>query len=404
MQPQVTMSPTETLIERLDQLHGKAMYFIVSMALMGALLVGSSLVAWQSSREQQRLTEAHWHTLRILSAAGAVRVGALDMLRGERGYLLTGDAAHLTSYDSGRAKLDDGLERLQLHARNRQELAQVAEVEEAADAYRLDVEAIVSIARSDGLEAAQRIVKESGGRDGAAPIADRVERLLEEGKLRLKALTVEVDDATATLLGFVYLMSFAGLCLLVLAAISAVALRRSYARERAYRVELRKRAETDELTGVANRRELLCYLDKRIAEARRTNTPLSFAMFDIDNFKRVNDNYGHCVGDEAIRYVVRTAQKVVRLNDRIGRMGGEEFGIVLPKSSQENAATVCERMRERLREQGFPVGPGEKLQVTISSGVARLTDEDDAASLIERADKALYEAKRSGRDMVKLAA
>jgi diguanylate cyclase (GGDEF)-like protein len=247
-------------------------------------------------------------------------------------------------------------------------------------------------------------VQDSGGQDAAAPIAEQVQRLIDAGKVRLETLTVEVDQATANLLRFVYLMSGAGLCLLALAGVSAVALRRSYVRERAYRSDLRKRAETDELTGVANRRELLSYLDTRIAEARRTGTPLSFAMFDIDNFKRVNDSYGHGVGDEAIRYVVRTAQKVVRINDRIGRLGGEEFGIVLPKSSQESSAMVCERMRQRLREQGFPVGPGEKLQLTISSGVARLTDADDAASLIERADKALYEAKRCGRDMVKLAA
>lgn len=398
------MNQTDTLIERLDQLHGKAMYFIASMALMGVLLVGSSLVAWQSSREQERLTQAHWHTLRTLSAAGAVRVGTLDMLRGERGYLLTGDVAHLASYASGRGKLKDGLERLRLNARTERERTQVAEIEQAADTYRKEVEQIVSLARQSGMQAAQRLVQRSGGRDGAAPIAAHVERLIEAGKVRLRALTVEVDHATANLLRFVYLMSFAGLCLLVLAAVSAVALRRSYARERVYRADLRKRAETDELTGVSNRRELLGYLETRIAEARRTETPLSFAMFDIDNFKRVNDSYGHGVGDEAIRYVVRTAQRVVRINDRIGRLGGEEFGIVLPKSTEESSVMVCERMRERLRENAFPLGPGQTLQVTISSGVACLTDEDDAASLIERADKALYEAKRCGRDMVKLAA
>jgi diguanylate cyclase (GGDEF)-like protein len=398
------MGQTETLIERLDQLHGKAIYFVVSMALMGVLLVGSSLIAWQSSREQQRLVEAHRMTLRTLAAAAAVRVGSLDMLRGERGYLLTGNAVHLDSYASGRDRLADGLDRLALHARGERERAQVAEIELAADAYRREVETVVSVAQTSGIEAGRRLVRGNGGRDSAAPIAEQVQRLIDVGKVRLGTLTLDVDQATDNLLRFVYLMSFAGLCLLVLAAISAIALRRSYARERIYRADLRKRAETDELTGVSNRRELLGYLETRIEEARRTGTPLSFAMFDIDNFKRVNDSYGHGVGDEAIRYVVRTAQKVVRINDRIGRLGGEEFGIVLPKSSQDSSVLVCERMRQRLREQGFPVAPGKKLQVTISSGVACLTDEDDAASLIARADAALYEAKRCGRDMVKLAA
>lgn len=398
------MSQTETLIERLDQLHGKAMFIVVALALMGVLLVGSSLVAWQSSREQQRLAQAHRQTLLILAAAGSVRVGTLDMLRGERGYLLTEDPAHLQSYTSGRVRLAESLKLLRFHARDARERAQVAPIARAALANRREVDTIVSLARAGGMAEARELVRRSGVHDGAAPVGVLVERLIESGKVRLRALTADVEQATANLLRFVYLMSFAGLCLLVLAAASGVALRRSYARERAYRVDLRKRAETDELTGVSNRRELLSYLETRIAEARLTETPLSFAMFDIDNFKRVNDNYGHGVGDEAIRYVARSAQKVVRINDRIGRLGGEEFGIVLPKSSQESSVMVCERMRQRLREHGFPLGPGQTLQVTISSGVACLTDEDDAASLIERADKALYEAKRCGRDMVKLAA
>ena len=105
------MTSTETLVERLDQLRGKAMYFILSMALMGVILVGSSLVAWQASQEEQRLRQAHWHTLRMLAGAAAVRVGALDMLRGEQGYLLTGDEAHLSSFDRGRTRLQDEIGR-----------------------------------------------------------------------------------------------------------------------------------------------------------------------------------------------------------------------------------------------------------------------------------------------------
>ena len=401
-----TQSAVEGLVpvEKLKWLHGKALYFIVSMALVGFLLVGSSLIAWQSSREQQRLDRAHWETLRVLGAAIDVRVGTLDMMRGQRGFLLSGNPSHLKTYNGGREKLLEGLDRIQHHANNQQELAKAAQLEEAAGHYRVEMERIMAVARSGRVKAARQMVRRGSNVDSAAPVAAQVERVLAHGKKRLHTLTLEVERATRVLLGFVYLMSFVGLCLLVLAAISAIALRRSYASERAYRADLRKRAETDELTGVSNRRELLTYLEKRIAEARRTNTPLSFAMFDIDNFKRVNDTYGHGVGDEAIRYVVRTAQKVVRINDRIGRLGGEEFGIVLPKSSEQNALVVCERLRERLREQGFPVAPAEKLQVTISSGIAFLTDADDATSLIERADKALYEAKRSGRDRVKLAA
>jgi diguanylate cyclase (GGDEF)-like protein len=158
------------------------------------------------------------------------------------------------------------------------------------------------------------------------------------------------------------------------------------------------------LTGVANRRQLLTVLDQRIAEARANGTALSFAMFDLDNFKSVNDTHGHAVGDRAIRHVVRTALRMVRLNDMIGRLGGEEFGIILPKAAQDNAFVVCERLRKRLREDAMPLDDQQRLHMTISSGIACLTDEDDASSLMDRADKALYAAKRDGRDQVRLAA
>jgi diguanylate cyclase (GGDEF)-like protein len=95
---------------------------------------------------------------------------------------------------------------------------------------------------------------------------------------------------------------------------------------------------------------------------------------------------------------------MVRVNDLIGRLGGEEFGIILPKADADSAYIVCERLRLRLREDNMPLDEKQRLHLTISSGIACLTDEDDAASLIERADKALYTAKRDGRDQVRFAA
>lgn len=398
------MGLSELLIEKVDQLHGKAHYFVASIALMGTLLVGSSVIAWQSSEEQQRLSVANTQTLRILRAAGEVRVATLDTLRGERGYLLTGEAAELEPYFAGRRQLAQSLDELDRYTTGRDEQDNINSLRHDAGSFLRSVDEIVHMARSGQIDQARVAVSHSGTQRGILAIDRVVGSIIRNERARLFELRDHVERVTRTLLRFVYLMTFAGLCLLVLAVLSAVAMRRSSQRERVYRDELRRRAETDELTGVANRREILAYLDKRIAEARRLGTPLSFAVFDIDNFKRVNDTYGHAVGDEAIRHVVTHAQGATRINDRIGRMGGEEFGVVLPKSSEDNAYVVCERMLGRLRANSFAVSVDLHLTVTISTGIASLTDDDDAASLIERADKALYEAKRNGRDQVKMAA
>ncbi|VWX54840.1 diguanylate cyclase [Novosphingobium sp. 9U] len=398
------MSLSDSLLRRVDQLQGKAHYFVASIALMGTLLVGSSLIAWQSSEEQQRLAIAYTQTLRVLRAANEVKIATLDTVRGERGFLLTGEPSELEPYVAGRRQLAQSLDELDRYTTGRDEQDAINTLRHEAGAFLMSVDEIVRIAKDGRIEEARDAVGHSGVRGGIEAIDRIAENILQNERSRLYDLRSHVERVTRTLLRFFYLMSFAGLCLLVLAVLSAVALRRSFARERSYQDELRKRAETDDLTGVANRREILAYLDKRIAEARRLGTPLSFAMFDIDNFKRVNDTYGHAVGDEAIRHVVGHAQGATRINDRIGRMGGEEFGVVLPKSSEDNAYVVCERMLGRLRANPFAAGEGLHLMVTISTGIASLTDEDDAASLIERADKALYEAKRCGRDQVKTAA
>lgn len=399
------MSLIESLTSKLIRLDGKAHYFVGSIALLGTLLVGSSLVAWQSSREQQSMAAANVDTIKILRSANAVKLATLNALRGERGYLLTGDAAYLDPYLKSREALADNLDELDRATKGKaKDEDAVAQLRAAVSRYLTQLGSNVALTRKGERTAAIAHVRRAHTKDGIAAIDKYADGIIEDERLRLRRLTVHASRVTTTLLRFVYLMSFAGVCLLVLAILSAVALRRSFARERTYRDELQVRAETDELTGVANRRRLLTVLDRRIAEARQAGTALSFAMFDLDNFKRVNDTHGHAIGDRAIRHVVRTALRMVRVNDLIGRLGGEEFGIILPKADGDNAFIVCERLRVRLREDSMPLDEDQRLRLTISSGIACLTEQDDAASLIERADKALYAAKHDGRDQVRLAA
>jgi len=162
-------------------------------------------------------------------------------------------------------------------------------------------------------------------------------------------------------------------------------------------------ASTDELTGIANRRAFLRHLDREIEGSTEFGWPLAVAMFDVDHFKAVNDGYGHAVGDRVLRLIAERASAVVRSGDLVGRLGGEEFGILMPGATAEDAAIVAERLRQAMEtprageEAGLPT-------VTVSVGIAAREDQTDAGALLAVADAALYAAKDAGRNRVKIAA
>jgi diguanylate cyclase (GGDEF)-like protein/PAS domain S-box-containing protein len=161
-------------------------------------------------------------------------------------------------------------------------------------------------------------------------------------------------------------------------------------------------ATTDELTGIANRRAFMNQLQREIAGAAEYGWPLTVALFDVDHFKSVNDRYGHAVGDRVLQQVARRASGIVRAGDLVGRVGGEEFGIVMPGASAEDASRVAERLREAMSvvdpdEVGLP-------NVTVSIGIAARDRQRDATTLLAAADAALYSAKDAGRNRVRIAA
>lgn len=165
-------------------------------------------------------------------------------------------------------------------------------------------------------------------------------------------------------------------------------------------IELERQARTDSLTGAANRRHFYSEAQETIALSRRYGRPLSLLMLDIDYFKAVNDSYGHGAGDLILQEMVRTCLQVLRDVDFFGRIGGEEFAVLLPETGKERALQVAERLRQTLAELAVPFR-GEKLRITVSIGVATLLDTDTGIdSLMIRADRTLYRAKESGRNKV----
>lgn len=163
---------------------------------------------------------------------------------------------------------------------------------------------------------------------------------------------------------------------------------------------LRQLAMFDELTGLANRRAVLEQLDAQRRHARRLDRALAVLVIDVDRFKLVNDGHGHAVGDEVLRHVARVIAGSLRANDRVGRVGGEEFLVVLPEANLEHAHAIAERMRQLVAAARCETAAGV-LTLTVSIGAAVMQGSDEsAAALIARADAALYAAKAGGRNRV----
>ncbi len=156
-------------------------------------------------------------------------------------------------------------------------------------------------------------------------------------------------------------------------------------------------SHVDALTCLPNRRQVIKQLQNEVIRAERYQSRLSLSMVDIDHFKRINDSYGHTVGDQALFQLANILQENIRNPDTAGRYGGEEFLVVLPntglKEATEQAARLCKRIRET------DINIGEMIRLTVSVGVAEYEHgKEDWQKFLSRADMALYDAKNSGRD------
>jgi len=161
-----------------------------------------------------------------------------------------------------------------------------------------------------------------------------------------------------------------------------------------------KQALVDPLTGLANRRVAEGALETELARADRFDEPLALLMTDLDDFKAINDRWGHPFGDEVLREFAGALQESIREIDLSGRWGGEEFAVVLPGTDVDGGAALAERIRDTLRKRVIMAPDGERVVVTASFGVAAYPDVKVRDDLVAAADAALYEAKRAGKDRV----
>ncbi|MDY6851296.1 MAG: GGDEF domain-containing protein [Thermodesulfobacteriota bacterium] len=158
-------------------------------------------------------------------------------------------------------------------------------------------------------------------------------------------------------------------------------------------------ANIDELTKLSNRRAFNLRLAEEMNRSKRYGHPLSLIMLDLDDFKKVNDNYGHVVGDSLLEITAGSIKAMVRQSDFPARYGGEEFVVICPETDIKEACLIAERIRTKIDETRFTVR-GDSVKATISGGVSTISQDEKELDFIDRADKCLYLAKKSGKNRI----
>ena len=212
--------------------------------------------------------------------------------------------------------------------------------------------------------------------------------------------------AVVTTVSYLFVMSYYGpeaysksfLLIIVALAMAMGIVALCYIKRQSREIETRlAEAQTDALTGLTNRRVFEAEMSRRLSQRHRQGTPFCLMIMDIDKFKSFNDGFGHLLGDEILKEIASELQALARHMDLVARLGGDEFVVLLPDTPLEGACRVAERMRAAISDSPLRY-EGQEHHLTVSIGVTEAQCDDDAETLVKRADSALYAAKDSGRN------
>lgn len=376
----------------------------VTLALMTSLTAAFVINAAHSTEQHREAERWYVHTLNVLIATGDLRASVYSALRGERGYLLTGDPNFLHYFEDGRAQTIAVAKRLEgLTVDNPRQGENLALLDSDLTDYYQFLAGTIHLKQQGQADAAiARIRRHSGSQlDGLLASIGKIE---EEERRLLASRKIDVDRADQRAARHDYELIALGLLLLAGMATAGVLAIRAQARAMKAAADLRWIATTDELTGLPNRRAFLAALEAETARAEERDASLWVTIIDVDRFKRINDSYGHPAGDDVLRSVAAIVRTSIRGNDLLGRIGGEEFAVLMPETTRDQAEMVSERVRRAVETTPFILPSGEVISVTLSAGLAARGKGEDIANLLSRTDIALYEAKKGGRNLVKMAA
>lgn len=381
------------------------LFVFPALAVLTATLAALILNGHSATVQRREADRRYVQALDMLLATEAIRSSANAAIRGERGYLLTDDRRFLGPYAESRRDIPRLLGRVgDLTRENGRRHDGTLRLRAALERYYALLDHTIALKAAGRSAEAQAVVRRGLGKREIENVLRAIARIeAEERRLlsRRRAAYAEADRRSEAYgLG----LAGAGAAMLALLALAAVTALRANARAAEATAELKRLATTDVLTGLWNRRHLLERLEAETGRSLRGGRPLCLAIIDVDHFKRVNDVHGHPAGDEVLRVLAERIRQSVRSSDVVGRMGGEEFAILMPETDRSQARLVCERLREKVAAEPVALPCGTGLTVTLSTGIALLAGREASDRLISRADAALYDAKAGGRNRVRLAA
>lgn len=364
--------------------------FVLVAVISLVIEVASYINSARAIESGQRVTEAHAVLGRLDQVASMMK----DAETGARGFLLSGSQEQLRLFNAALGGLGGELNKLDDIVRgNRQQRASAARLNELV-ALRIEGLRVATGLKHNGRDAEAAAIVQS--RDGQRSM-DEIRTLILGMRGDAERLLMGRELRADLMAQGMAVLSWAGLIanIFVLAFSYRLVARELKMRRDAER-RLNELANIDPLTGLHNRRSVAELLRIAYARAARHSAWLSVVMLDIDFFKSYNDTYGHPAGDELLRTTGSLLRSLVRVDDYVGRYGGEEFIVLLPDTNAEMACVVAERIRAGIEESGRA-----RCRLTVSLGVATLSARTTSIeALVEQSDKALYRSKQEGRNRV----
>ncbi|WP_159710826.1 GGDEF domain-containing protein [Sphingomonas sp. AX6] len=375
---------------------------LVLLVVMLAALVASTM---NQARIRNSAEAQHVLTQDMLLVSSKLQLSIHAAGRAVRGYMITNEARSLLPFVRERNEGRALVEKLgSLAGNNADRRAQVAAIGMELDSIYVMGDRLVEMQQNGAREVAIERLRSGRTEQRMASILGRIDALAqaEIDEQRLHADAASAADRRQEIL--TYSLAALALVFLGIAGMIGVGAARAHVRAVALSARLHYMASHDELTGLLNRRSFFAALQRERDLSARTGRSLAVAIVDIDLFKRINDSHGHRAGDIVLTHVATLLTDTLRSHDLVGRIGGEEFAVLMPHTEISAARTICERLRRIIARSTVPLPSGVEATITISTGIATFENDEDRDSLMGRADHALYAAKSGGRNQVRLAA